>query len=276
MTVGDDQLHPRQAAGDQAAQERRPAGAVLGRGDLHSEDLPPLIGVDAGGDQRVHVHRPAALAHLLRQRVQPHERIRSGIQRLGAKRLHLPVQHLCHLAELALGDLLDPELLHQLVHPARRNPQQVTGGHHTDECLFGPAAPFQQPIGEVGARAQLGDGQFDGVAVAFSGRSDSRPFGRSGGRGRSGLRCGQPAGRGRGSGRAGTSAGARGVADVQAVSAAERRAGSRRQSLPRLSTIAAKVSLAWQAARPRRAKRRKAVRSLRWPLTGSTVAPRHL
>jgi hypothetical protein len=62
----------------------------------------------------------------------------------------------------------------------------------------------------------------------------------------------------------------------QARSAVARRRGSRRRSLPRLSTMAAKSSSAWQAGSPRLAKRRKAVRSLRWPLTGSTVAPRRL
>ena len=43
--VGDNQLHARQAAGDQAAQERQPPGAVLTRGDLQPEDLPLPIGV---------------------------------------------------------------------------------------------------------------------------------------------------------------------------------------------------------------------------------------
>jgi hypothetical protein len=40
LGVGDDQLHPGQTAGDQPAQKRQPARAVLGRGDVQAEDLP--------------------------------------------------------------------------------------------------------------------------------------------------------------------------------------------------------------------------------------------
>jgi len=41
------------AAGDQPAQERQPAGPVLGGGDVQAEDLPVAVGVDAGGEQGV-------------------------------------------------------------------------------------------------------------------------------------------------------------------------------------------------------------------------------
>jgi hypothetical protein len=40
MAVGGDQLHAGQAAGGQPAQERQPARAILGRGDVQAEDLP--------------------------------------------------------------------------------------------------------------------------------------------------------------------------------------------------------------------------------------------
>ena len=59
------------------AQERQPAGAVLGGGDVHAEDLAVPVGVDADGDQRVDVDDPAALADLLGQRVDPDERVRA-------------------------------------------------------------------------------------------------------------------------------------------------------------------------------------------------------
>ena len=68
----------------------------------------------------------------------------------------------------------------------------------------------------------------------------------------------------------------RAAALFRAGRAAERRAGSRRRSLPRLRTVAAKSSSAWQAASPSLVKRPRAMRSLRWPLAGSTVAPRRL
>jgi hypothetical protein len=53
--IGDDQLDSGQATGDQTPQERQPAGAVLGRGDLHPEDLPAPIGVHPGRDQDMDV-----------------------------------------------------------------------------------------------------------------------------------------------------------------------------------------------------------------------------
>jgi hypothetical protein len=81
--VAGDQLDAGQAAGGQAAQERQPPGAVFGAGDVQAEDLPVPVGVDAGSDQGVHVHRAAALADLLGQRVDPHEHIRPGVQRPG-------------------------------------------------------------------------------------------------------------------------------------------------------------------------------------------------
>ena len=53
MGVGGDQRDPGQAAGGQVAEERQPAGAVLGGGDLQAEDLAVPVGVDPGGDQHV-------------------------------------------------------------------------------------------------------------------------------------------------------------------------------------------------------------------------------
>src|SRR5262245_57495540 len=47
-----------------AARPRRNASqprAALGGGHVQAEDLPVAAGVDAGGDQGVRVHRPAAL-----------------------------------------------------------------------------------------------------------------------------------------------------------------------------------------------------------------------
>ena len=59
------QRHAGQAAGSQAAQERHPACAVLGAGHVDAQDLAVPLSIDAGRDQAVHVHRPAALADLL-------------------------------------------------------------------------------------------------------------------------------------------------------------------------------------------------------------------
>jgi hypothetical protein len=98
--VAGDQLHAGQAAGGQAAQERQPPGAVFGAGDVQAEDLPVPACVDAGGDQRVHVHRPAALTDLLGQRVNPHERVRPGVQRPGPEPGNHLIQFRGHEADL--------------------------------------------------------------------------------------------------------------------------------------------------------------------------------
>ena len=125
VRVGGDQHHPGQAAGDQAAEERQPAGAVLGGGDLEAEDLPVPVGVDPGGDQAVHQHGAAALAHPQGQRVGLHEPVRPGVQRPGPELLHRAVQALGQLRHLALGQALDPQRLGQLLHPPGRHAQQV-------------------------------------------------------------------------------------------------------------------------------------------------------
>ena len=46
--VGGDQRDPGQAAGGQVAEERQPAGPVLGGGDVDAEDLAVPVGVDPG------------------------------------------------------------------------------------------------------------------------------------------------------------------------------------------------------------------------------------
>ena len=81
--VGGDQRDAGQAAGGQVAEERQPAGAVFGGGDLQAEDLPVPVGVHAGREQGVHVDDAAALADLQHQRVRGDERVRPGVQRPG-------------------------------------------------------------------------------------------------------------------------------------------------------------------------------------------------
>ena len=115
-----------QAAGGQAAQERQPARAVLGAGHVDAEDLPVPLRVDARRDQAVHVHRAAALADLLGQRIDPHERIRPGVQR--------PVPGSRPPARPAPRPSRTPRLRQahhaegggELLHPPGRDPQQGT------------------------------------------------------------------------------------------------------------------------------------------------------
>jgi len=159
--VGDDQLHAGQAAGDQAPQERQPAGPVLARSHLEPEDLPMPVGVHAGGDQGVHVDHPPVLADLHPQRINPAERVRPGIQRPVAERGDLGIEMAGHLRHLRARQRLDAQLLSQLLHPPGGHPEQIGGGHHGDQGLFGAAAVGQQPFREVAALAQLGHRELD-------------------------------------------------------------------------------------------------------------------
>lgn len=108
MGVGDHQLHPRQAAGDQPAHERQPARAVLGGGDVQVEDLPVPVAVDAGREQGVHVDYAAVFTDFHREGVDPHERVGAGIEGAGTERGDLGVEVGGHLADLRPGQGLDP------------------------------------------------------------------------------------------------------------------------------------------------------------------------
>ena len=79
VVVAGHQVDPGEAAGDQAAQEREPAGAVLGAGDVQAEDSrwPPTLTPMAC---RQHVDGASAFSALLRQRVDHHEGVGPAIK----------------------------------------------------------------------------------------------------------------------------------------------------------------------------------------------------
>lgn len=66
-------------AGDQVAEEREPAGAVLAGGDLHTEHLAVAVGIDTGRDKGMDRYDPATLTQLQHQRVRGQERERQGV-----------------------------------------------------------------------------------------------------------------------------------------------------------------------------------------------------
>ena len=124
------------------------------------------VGVDAGRDQGVHRHHPAALADLEDQRVGGHERERAAVsQRSGAELLDVLVELVGHHRDLRLRQPGDAQGLHQLVHPPGRDPEQVAGRHHAGQRPLGALAPLQEPLGEVGALAQLGDRDVEGAGA---------------------------------------------------------------------------------------------------------------
>jgi hypothetical protein len=64
--------------------ERRPPRDA---GHLDAGGLPAPVGIDAGGDQAVRVHRTAALTAVRCQRIQPHELVRPGPPAAGFRKL---------------------------------------------------------------------------------------------------------------------------------------------------------------------------------------------
>ena len=156
MVVAGDQRHAGQAAGGQAAQERQPARAVLGAGHVDAEDLAVPLGVDAGRDQAVHVHRAAALADLLGQRIDPHERVRAAVQRPVPEPFHHLVQLRRHRADLRLGQAHHAQGGGELFHPPGRDTQQVRRGHHRGQRPLGPAAVLQERPGSTTRAAASG------------------------------------------------------------------------------------------------------------------------
>ena len=70
--VGDDQLHPGQAAGLQRSQERGPERAVLAVADVEAEHLAAAVGGDAGRDHDGLGHHPVIDAGLAVGGVEEH------------------------------------------------------------------------------------------------------------------------------------------------------------------------------------------------------------
>jgi hypothetical protein len=140
------QRDPGQAVGGQVAEESQPAGAVLGAGDLQAEQLAVPVGVDAHGDQGVHVHDPALLVDLEHQGVGGQVQVRASIQWAGAERGDLGVKVRGRRRDLRLRQSGDPETLDQLFHAPGTHPEQVAGRHYRGQGGFGAAAAFEQPI----------------------------------------------------------------------------------------------------------------------------------
>ena len=85
------------------------------------------------------------------------------------ERRDLLIEVFGHAGDLGLGQRVDAESFDQLVHPAGGDPGQVAVRHDGDQRGFGPLATLEQPLGKVGARAELGDGDVDGADPGIQG-----------------------------------------------------------------------------------------------------------
>jgi hypothetical protein len=58
-----------------------------------------------------------------------------------------------------------PQRGHELVHPAGGDPEQVAGRHHAGQRPLGALPALEEPVGEVGAGAQLRDRDVQGAGA---------------------------------------------------------------------------------------------------------------
>ena len=170
VVVGD-QLHAAEPAAREVPEERPPGGLVLAREEVEAEDLAVAVGVHGTGHDAGTADDAPALAHAHRQGVEPQVGIGAIVEGPGAEGGDLLVEAPRHLRDLALGDALDAEGLHEAIDTARRDAAHVALGDHGDEGALGTPAALEQPVGEVAAAAQFGYRQGDSPARVSKGRS---------------------------------------------------------------------------------------------------------
>ena len=157
--VGDDQLHPSQPAGLQAAQEGGPEGAVLAVADGEAQDLAAAIPAHASGDHHGLGDHPAVDPGLAVGGV--HEHIGEALagQRAVPERRDLLVEVSADAGDLALADAaVGTQRPDQVVDLTGRDAVQIRLHDHREQGLIDPAAALQQ-AGEERPGPQLGDAQ---------------------------------------------------------------------------------------------------------------------
>ena len=132
--IGDRQLHPDQAAGDQAAQELAPERLGLGLADVEADDLAPAGLVHAVGDDHALVHHPPAGADLLDLGVDEQIRV-AALERPLAERLDLLIQQRTDPTDLAAADA-QPQRLDKLIHSAGAHAAHIRLPDHADQRLL--------------------------------------------------------------------------------------------------------------------------------------------
>jgi hypothetical protein len=170
VRIGDGELDALQATSPQAAEERPPERLGLGLAHVQADHLPAAGFVDAVGDHQGLVADPARLADPLHLGVQPQIRV-GALQRPLPEDPDLLVQPTAQAGDLVLAQVVQAELLDQPVDLAGGDAIHIRLLDHRHHRLLGPP-PGLQEGGEVGALAQLGDGQLQaadpGVPLAGS------------------------------------------------------------------------------------------------------------
>jgi hypothetical protein len=169
MGIGNDQLHPLQPAGSQAAQERPPECFGFGLTDVQADNFAATGLMHAVGDYQGLVPDPARLTNPLHLGVQPQVGIGTG-QRPLPEHADLLVKATAQPTDGVLAHAAQPELLHQPVDLAGGDPVDIGLLHHRDQRLLAAPARLQKAW-EVRPSPQLGDGQLEladpGVPAAW-------------------------------------------------------------------------------------------------------------
>ncbi len=153
VLVGDRQRHPRQAPGDQIAQERHPEGLGLGLADIETDHLPaPGLVHGVGDDEGLGAHA-AAIPDLEVLGVQPQVG-KGAFQRAAAEGIDALVEIAAQGRDPVLAHRGDPQLLDQAVDLARGDPVDVGLHHDRDDRLLAGAAGLKEG-GEVGRTRSL-------------------------------------------------------------------------------------------------------------------------
>jgi hypothetical protein len=145
--VGDHQLHPSQAAADQAAQELAPERLGLGRSHVQADHLALAGLVDPVGDHQGPVLDPTAGPDLLHLGVQPQVWI-GAVQGPLPEGGDLLVQAATQPGDGVLGHPGQPQGLHQPIHLAGGDAVDVGLLPHRDQGLL-RAPPRLQEAGKV-------------------------------------------------------------------------------------------------------------------------------
>lgn len=126
--------------------------------------LPGAAAFTPSRHERMHVDHEPVLADLHHQGVEPDEGVGAGVEGPLPERADLRVEVGGHLGDLRARQRRDAELFGEALHPSGRHAEQAGGGDDGDQGMLGAAAVGEQPVREVGALAQLRDGELAGVA----------------------------------------------------------------------------------------------------------------
>jgi hypothetical protein len=171
VIIGDDQADAAQATGHEVAQEGGPAGTVLARDHVTTQDFAVTICIDTDRGEGGDVHDAPTLAATLGLGVDPEVGVGSAVELSGAEGIDQLVKLRGHLGDPRLGQPVDAQRLHKTFNAAYGDAAQVGLSNHLHDRFLGAAPGLEQPVREVRALAELGNLQRDRAQPGVPARS---------------------------------------------------------------------------------------------------------